>query len=129
LLISVALGWFLCIRIVAGFDFFLADVIFRLARPVLVQSCFLFFIYYTVPRRKLGIALTFIILRTFCLVFFIVLTPLLLFDVVPQLDPMNWKHWWAPFLGEVLTLAASVAIYNVLRKEHYSSGRVPELGI
>jgi len=132
LLISVALWWLLSVRFVADSDFFfLEHVILRLAHPVVVQICFLVAIYYTIPRGKLGIALTFIILRTFFLVFFLVLTPLLLLGVVPQIEevPMNWGHWWAPFLGEVLTLAASVATYSLLRKQHYSSGRVPEPSI
>ena len=135
LLISVALWWCFRARFVADSEgsvfFFLEHVILRLAHPVVVQICFLVAIYYTIPRGKLGIALTFIILRTLFLVFFLVLTPLLLLGVVPQIGevPINWEHWWAPFLGEVLTLAASVVTYSLLRKQHYFSGRVPEAGI
>lgn len=114
LVIAVAVWWLVATGALSAGAY---AFIIRLSHPVVVQVSFLVAIYYTVPRAKLGIVLTFIILRTFFLVFFLVFTPLLLFGVLPQEEvPMNWEDWWGPFLGEVLTLAASVSIYKAARE-------------
>jgi len=31
---------------------------------------------------------------------------------------MSWNEWWAPFIGEILTLITSIWLYKYLKEEY-----------
>lgn len=111
---SLVFGWLLLLT--AGREAF--EEVVRLSHPVIIQVLFLGAIFFTVPRAKLAFVVAFIVLRSVFLLMFAVVTPLVLLEIVPKPDDLvlDWQSWWRPFLGEVLTLAASIATFRTLRE-------------
>lgn len=84
--------------------------------PVIVQTFFLLFVYITVPRSKLVWVAAFIGLRSLWLLLFIAQPVLNLIGTDIAYDSAFFKD----ALGEVLTLAVSVYVYQKLKKEGLS---------
>lgn len=103
-------------RYIGAYEFVLAVV-----HPVIIQIIFLYFLFETVPRAKLGIILTGITLRSlFLLIFVIQIIAMFLAyfgiikGVINPFEPVD-KIWWKEFIGEVVTIIASISLYKSLR--------------
>lgn len=88
--------------------------ILKILHPVIVQVLFLYFIYETVPRAKLPIVVTLIILRALILVVLLAGVFLGAFNVLEDFD-LDLNYWFE-IIGEIVTLVASVSLYIALRK-------------
>ncbi len=80
--------------------------------PPLAHGIFLWCIYVTVPRAKLVVLLTFIILRSLCLMFFTISAIVTLLEI-KDLVTFDTEFWRAT-LGEVNVLIVSIVLWKGL---------------
>ena len=94
------------------------DILDALIFPAVIYSIFLMAIYFTVPRAKKIFLAVFIVVRSVLLLLFISLTLIGLLDLLPELElsrEFTWWDWWAPFIGEVIVLFASLGVWFHLK--------------
>ena len=93
----------------------LPSPVFHLVFPPIIAVYALHMIYHLAPAIKLKLLIAFIALRS-------LLIPLLVngfyqyqhsqgMDIV-----LSWSEGWDPFIGEILTLIASIWLYKYLKK-------------
>ena len=129
--------WILCwplsfaITVVVWVSFFLGTwwfvprFLMHIIAPPLCHGVFLSCVYSTVPRGKFAIVLTFIVLRSLCLVVLAIVTVATLLDVA-ELVTFD-VDFWGGTLGEVGVLCVSVGLLRYImetRREECSPAYV-----
>ena len=111
LIISVTIGIIIRITVLAG-GFPLP--IFNLVFPPIMAVIDLFIVYHLAPSIKFKLLIVLISLRS-------LLIPLFIFGFYMHYQgadmEISWNEWWAPFIGEILALIASLWLYKYLKEE------------
>ncbi len=105
--------WFFLTPSHGVIDIFSFDFVIEILHPVVVQVIFLAFIFYTVPRGKLIWVKVLIVIRALILVFFVAQPVLNFMGATLPYDTVFFKD----FVGEILTLIASIWLFKELKKE------------
>ena len=70
--------------------------------------------YHLAPATKLKLLIALISLRA-------LLIPLFVFGFYMHFQgadiDISWNEWWSPFIGEILTLVASIWLYKYVKEE------------
>lgn len=111
LFITCIIGFFVRITILDdGFPM----PVFNLIFPPIMAVISLFILYHIAPAIKLILLVILITLRAF-------LIPLFVFGFYMHFQDVgidiSWDKWWSPFIGEILTLIASIWIYKYIKEE------------
>lgn len=88
---------------------------FNLVFPPIMAAIYLYIIYLFAPSLKSKLLIVFISLRTLFIPMFLVGFYLSMKGVDME---MSWNEWWAPFIGEILTLITSIWLYKYLKEEY-----------
>ena len=89
--------------------------VFNLVFPPIMAVVYLYIIYLFAPSIKLKLIIGFISLRALFIPMFLVGFYLSMKGA--DMD-MSWNEWWAPFIGEILTLITSIWLYKYLKEEY-----------
>lgn len=110
LLITCVIGLVVRITVLAGG---LPLPVFNLVFPPLMAVISLFIMYHLAPAIKLKLLIAFISLRA-------LLIPLFVFGFYMHFQgadiDISWNEWWSPFIGEILTLVASIWLYKYVKE-------------
>jgi hypothetical protein len=115
LLITLVIGLIIRITVIAGG---LPLPVFNLIFPPMMAVISLFVLYHIAPAIKLKLLIVLITLRA-------LLIPLFIFGFCMHFKgadiDISWGKWWSPFVGEILTLIASIWFYRLIRKDDQSA--------
>lgn len=111
LLITVIIGIVIRITVLTGG---LPLPVFNLVFPPIMAVVSLFIMYHIAPAIKLKLLIVLIALRA-------LLIPLFVFGFYMNFQgadiDISWNEWWSPFIGEILTLIASIWLYKYIKGE------------
>ncbi|MCK5014566.1 MAG: hypothetical protein KAS66_12165 [Candidatus Omnitrophica bacterium] len=111
LLITCVIGLVVRITVLTGG---LPLPVFNLVFPPLMAVISLFLMYHLAPATKLKLLIALISLRA-------LLIPLFVFGFYMHFQgadiDISWNEWWSPFIGEILTLVASIWLYKYVKEE------------
>lgn len=89
--------------------------VFNLVFPPIMAVIYLFIMYILAPSIKFKLIIVLIILRSLFIPIFLVGFYFSFQGI--EID-MSWNAQWAPFIGEIITLIASIWIYKYLKEEY-----------
>ncbi len=107
---STALAWIM--RITLSQD--ALKIVVDLGFPLLWQALFLGFIFFTVPRCKMGWTITFFSLRVIEAIIYIGVG-IWVMCVVPE-DPPTWADYWKQGVAEVIAVLGSIGVLTSLKE-------------
>lgn len=112
LILTIVIGIVIRISVLAGG---LPVPVFNLLFPPIMAVVSLFVMYHLAPSIKFKIIVCLISLRSLFIPIFLIGFYAAMKGA--EID-MSWNEWWAPFIGEILTLIASIWFYKYLKNEY-----------
>jgi hypothetical protein len=110
-LVVLLAGFIIRIAVLSGG---LPIVVFNVVFPPIMALIYLFIIFHLAPGIKKALLLIVIILRS---LFIPILIAGIIFHFVGLDVQLSWNDNWAPLLGEILTLVASIWLYLEFKKQ------------
>jgi len=107
---ATAVAW--SIRFLNALEF--PQIAVDLGYPVLWQSCFLIFVFFTAPKKKMGWIKFLFILRTIFLMGYIILGVVGLYQEIEA--SFEWGYWKAG-IAEMIVFFVSLGIMRTLKDE------------
>ncbi|MDF7809577.1 hypothetical protein P4E94_19220 [Pontiellaceae bacterium B12219] len=94
-------------------------IVVDLGYPLLWHALFIGSVFYTVPRRKMGWAITFVSLRVISAILYIIwglVSTLILPDRIPDWEIPGWSDYWKQGVAEVIVVIGSIGVLATLKE-------------